>query len=269
MPEWVSLVAAAVAIVIALATWVRSSGKPASSTPLDTLTPGQRWEVAKIVGAVLVGVGALLGLGAGYIVDQSAQKAAADIKASDVAEKLQTIEFAKTVFGATEPLPPGAVLAFYPELQSDDGVKSFRCPTGWILFEEAAGRFLLAAGSGLGLSPRPFGGMGGDEVHALRIDEMPSHSHGSGSLLTGEAKVAFHIPPDIGPNPGGSGGVIMDPKFGVNYEQTHRHPISGETDTRGGGQPHNNMPPYLAIWSCPGFVECHGFGRAGGSWFLS
>lgn len=80
-------------------------------------------------------------------------------------------------------------------------------------------RFLLAAGSTYTL-----GKTGGEATHTLTVDEMPTHDHGgvrrvnnskSGSSSTGASS--------------GSGDA------------------SNETNDKGGGKPHNNMPPYLVV----------------------
>lgn len=79
--------------------------------------------------------------------------------------------------------------------------------------------FLLAAGSTYAA-----GSTGGEAQHTLSIAEMPKHVHGIGygaNVATGNAQ-----------NPG-------------SYGSTRTDTITSET---GGGQPHNNMPPYLAVY---------------------
>jgi microcystin-dependent protein len=94
-------------------------------------------------------------------------------------------------------------------------------PSGWTLCNGANGapdlrnRFILGAGSTYAV-----GAVGGEETHKLTIDEMPSHSH---SHLTGEACYG-------GYSSAGSSNAGYVPSTSV-----------------GGGQAHNNMPPYYAL----------------------
>jgi len=77
-----------------------------------------------------------------------------------------------------------------------------------------SGRFVLSGGT--------IGELGGESEHVLTIDEMPPHEHGEHTHLpvqaTGEIPTAI---PDV--------------------------PIPDVTTLRGGGLPHNNMPPYVVV----------------------
>ena len=87
--------------------------------------------------------------------------------------------------------------------------------TTWTQLEN---RFLLGAGSSYAN-----GSTGGEATHTLTINEMPSHNH----------SVSFRFSDGAG---GGSWNYF-DP--GSNYTVT--------SNNTGGGQAHNNMPPYLAV----------------------
>lgn len=67
-----------------------------------------------------------------------------------------------------------------------------------------------------------FGGFGGAETHTLTIDQIPPHSHTHNFPAVMQAGVS------------GTSGV---------YNGT----ISASTSMSGGGQPHNNMPPFLLL----------------------
>ncbi len=86
-------------------------------------------------------------------------------------------------------------------------------------WEAIQDRFLLAASTS-----HPAGQMDGEETHTLTIDEMPSHTHqitfANSALASGTAR---------------------------RTPQTHDQDRM-ETLPTGGGQPHNNMPPYLAVY---------------------
>lgn len=85
--------------------------------------------------------------------------------------------------------------------------------------------FLLAAGDTYSL-----GSVGGEVIHTLTIDEMPSHEHTY-------KRHAFNNN-DSDPETG-------DSVYGVSNKTLAAH--EGTTGLSGGGQPHNNMPPYLVV----------------------
>lgn len=83
-------------------------------------------------------------------------------------------------------------------------------------------RFLLADGDHYAN-----GTTGGEATHTLTIDEMPSHTHEPISLAYGN--------PNTAPQ-------------GLNYaENGVGRQTKGWLSSAGGGQAHNNMPPYLAV----------------------
>lgn len=86
----------------------------------------------------------------------------------------------------------------------------------------AQDRFLLGAGN-----KYEVGSEGGEETHKLTVEEMPSHSHvyqvTSWVERTGDIKDA------------------SDSEY-IDYEKNRN------TEKTGGDQPHNNMPPYLAVY---------------------
>lgn len=89
----------------------------------------------------------------------------------------------------------------------------------WVRIKD---RFLLASGD-----TYTNGATGGEATHTLTIDEMPSHKHNINigvalSMDTNQGLVAGHSPSAV-------------------------DNIRRDTDNVGGGQAHNNMPPYLAV----------------------
>jgi microcystin-dependent protein len=89
------------------------------------------------------------------------------------------------------------------------------------------GRVPVGAGQGPGLTYRPLGERSGAENHTLTPEQLPAHSH---TLTTAE----------------GVGGV-SDTGKAVAAGSTEGTVGKVSTSSVGGGQPHNNMPPYLAL----------------------
>lgn len=78
-------------------------------------------------------------------------------------------------------------------------------------------RFVYGAGLGYGV-----GDTGGSEIHVLKIEEIPPHTHTYKKKRNGSANGNTDGHPD-------------------NTED------DAQTGSAGGGLPHNNMPPYLAL----------------------
>ncbi|WP_298937702.1 hypothetical protein [uncultured Ruegeria sp.] len=136
-------------------------------------------------------------------------------------------------------LPSGAVVAFdfSPTMPQ-------ACPDGWITHREIRGRLIVGAGgphsnkgsSGEQLLSYEIGQTGGSETHTLTTEEMPEHSH--------------EFPSGI------SKGQATD------NSTTHWFDRGGKSNDRniqksnvlvskeGQGLPHNNMPPYIALYFC-------------------
>lgn len=100
----------------------------------------------------------------------------------------------------------------YPDLASviDPGMIS----DGVIHLPDLTGRFLYG-GTVVGV-------IGGESEHTLTLDEIPPHNHGEHTHLNGQVTGEIPTPvPDL--------------------------PIPQPFSDRGGGQPHNNLPPYFTV----------------------
>lgn len=99
------------------------------------------------------------------------------------------------------------------------------------------GRFPMHPGQGPGLSSRYLGETGGTENVSLLASEMPSHSHALNAGTGSPQQLPSGAVPGHSPAKG-----------------YHPGPATGSTGTMlqasGGGIPHNNMPPYLALNFC-------------------
>ena len=93
---------------------------------------------------------------------------------------------------------------------------------GFGTWERIQDTFLLAAGSAYAA-----GVTGGEATHTLTIDEMPEHNHG------------LHFSSGVG--------AYNSPVQGNGNNQEWGYSTNTVSST-GGGQAHNNMPPYLAVY---------------------
>jgi microcystin-dependent protein len=105
--------------------------------------------------------------------------------------------------------------------------KTTDIPSGWALCDGRNGtpdlrdRFVVGAGS-----TYPVGNTGGEATHTLTIAEMPAHTH---STFTHDL--------------GGS----INPTTVWSNQGSNKKTIANGAESSGGGQPHENRPPYYAL----------------------
>lgn len=92
-------------------------------------------------------------------------------------------------------------------------------------WEAIEDRFLLGVGI------HAAGETGGEETHLLTIDELPSHSH----QYKRHSLDRDDMDPTTGKDAYGVSNKTLDERLGT-------------TELSGANQPHNNMPPYLAVY---------------------
>ena len=125
--------------------------------------------------------------------------------------------------------------------------------TTWIKIE---GRTILGSSAS-----HTVGEKGGEETHTLTLQEAPAHTHTRGSM-----NITGHLSPNVtvftGKSTSGAfytfgdantadGAFTSGDKTGVyGYGFDASRSWTGETSSRGGNQPHNNMMPYevFNIW---------------------
>lgn len=96
-------------------------------------------------------------------------------------------------------------------------------------WEQIKDQFLLSAGD-----TYTAGATGGEATHTLTVNEMPSHSH--------NVSWQDNCPPWV--QAGGYGQITPTPTGNANKINLGGLSIGGT----GGGQAHNNMPPYLVVY---------------------
>lgn len=125
--------------------------------------------------------------------------------------------------------PAGAVVAFASDIRG--------CPAGWIEYRVAAGRAIIGAGDGAGLTPRRPGETGGAESLALAAENLPRHNH----------SVTVFRAPSLAPI---ENGQPMDRFIGGAGAGAAGKFLETATGSAGDGAPVDAMPPYLALRYC-------------------
>lgn len=138
-----------------------------------------------------------------------------------VAEKEKTVEFKWPIHYMGKALldllhPVGSIF------QSTDPTSPADLFGG--TWEQIKDCFLLAAGDS-----HEAGSTGGEETHVLTVEEMANHTHGHN--YTGQSNAV------------GTGAIKIVSPNGTENAYT------GKATSNCGGQAHNNMPPYLAVYT--------------------
>lgn len=117
-----------------------------------------------------------------------------------------------------------------------DGRTTFGLP-------DMRGRFPIGVGNGPGLDSKTWGERAGQEDVTLNTNQIPNHTHSGGTVQTTTA-VGNQTSPD--------GNFLATANDGEsNYSDAEATGnLGGNTaiGLTGGGQSHNNMPPFLSIY---------------------
>ncbi len=134
-------------------------------------------------------------------------------------------------------------------------------PNGWALCDGTNGtpdlRGMFIAGyDSNDPDYNAIGNIGGEKNHTLNTSEMPSHwhSYSSSTSMSGNHVHSYEDRywdpdqggPDLDEGSFSTNGMINQPKVTASAG-AHSHTISGSTDNTGGGQAHENRPPYYVL----------------------
>ena len=130
-------------------------------------------------------------------------------------------------------------------------------PAGWVLCDGASDavpdlrdRFIVGAGSSYNTKE-----MGGAAEVQITIDQLPAHSHGSGSLNASGGEHGHHVPGFLHADDNNhtfsdrfAGGDNPHHPYNIGIGGGgHNHSINGSTANSGSGKPHENRPPFYAL----------------------
>jgi microcystin-dependent protein len=120
-------------------------------------------------------------------------------------------------------------IATYEALHSAIGDAFGETAPGWFKVPDLRDKFILGAGGN-----QLMGDTGGEDEHTLTVDEIPAHTH-TYTAATLSAGLIGEIPASV-----------VEP-----------NPFSN-TGSAGGGEAHNNIPPYVALgaWIFTGIPDC-------------
>jgi microcystin-dependent protein len=125
-----------------------------------------------------------------------------------------------------------ALFSLFGTTYGGDGQTTFALP-------DLRGRIPLHRGHGPGLANRAIGERSGTETVTLTASQLPVHTH---SVLASSDPASNAIGPE--------GAVTGDAGARQIYAAPSSPPLAmdaGAVASAGGGQPHDNMAPYLAI----------------------
>ena len=105
-------------------------------------------------------------------------------------------------------------------------------------------KFILAAGDSYAV-----GATGGEANHTLTVAEMPSHNHSGSTNSTGShTHVVKFTNESSGYGDSRYGGDASDQSNSKNTSSAGSHSHTVSIGYAGGGQAHNNMPPYVTYY---------------------
>lgn len=108
-------------------------------------------------------------------------------------------------------------------------------------WEQIQGRFMLTSGNGYSL-----GATGGEATHTLTVNEMPSHTHSGQTHRIGKINTTSNLTDNSNVSKLNTQGCESH-TGSVNQGQWACYQWTDTVNNTGGGQPHNNLPPYIVV----------------------
>ena len=148
---------------------------------------------------------------------------------------------------ATSEVPIGAII-MWSNYNSNPIPSSYALCDGTAGTPDLRGRFILSSGTS-----RIIGQTGGVETVTLNISQIPSHNHNvSGS--TSQNGEHYHTSSVVNSSQyqtddliGGYSGYNVFQDVNTNNAGIHNHNMNFDSGNTGGGQPHENMPPFYVL----------------------
>lgn len=128
-----------------------------------------------------------------------------------------------------------ALFSLLGTIYGGNGKSTFALP-------DLQGRAPMQQGQGPGLSLRDLGETGGSATVTLLADEIPQHTHG---LLAASGNATTNNPTNNVWATTGTRRTTSNTYTNVHQSGAAMSPAA--LSTAGSSQPHNNMPPYLAL----------------------
>lgn len=157
-----------------------------------------------------------IGISKDVIIEDNDLKVIGNIIINDGDENYNVLENLKKVSTALQIYPIGSI---YMSVNSTSPASLFGGT-----WEQLKDRFLIGAGNSYAVNAT-----GGETTHTLTIYEMPKHYHQN--RLSGDTASSSDV-----------GSTINSNSIWSTYG------LAGDTSETGSSQPHNNMPPYLAVY---------------------
>ncbi|HQT75785.1 MAG: hypothetical protein B7Z80_14160 [Rhodospirillales bacterium 20-64-7] len=149
--------------------------------------------------------------------------------------------------GQTLPIAQNQVLfALLGTTFGGNGTSTFNLP-------DLRGRLPMGQGNGQGLSPRTVGQMGGEATHTLLLNETPAHQHTLAAAAHADTATNTDAPGPtvvLATTTGKQKGKSMPVTIYATDTAPNQALAPAAIGTNNGGQPHNNMMPYLTLNFC-------------------
>lgn len=119
----------------------------------------------------------------------------------------------------------------YSDLFSVIGTTYGSSNADYFRIPDLRGRSIVSAGQGNALTMRYVGQIGGEEMHVLTVNEMPSHDH----AIYGQDNIAYPT------------GSVSNEVANIENKWSSSAFFSRSTGQNGGNQAHNNMHPFIVL----------------------